>query len=79
LGEFIFKIQKRIPSVIMSYSMRDCCCELFRGLNILLLLSQYIFPLHSFIIQNGDQFLINLKIQDINRDIILIYIHLHHI
>jgi len=36
----IFKIQKRMLCVIMSYGRRDSCCELFRQLNILPLKSQ---------------------------------------
>lgn len=45
-SKIIFKIQKRIPSVIMSYGRRDSLCELFRHLNILPLQSQHTFCLH---------------------------------
>ena len=58
----IFGIQKRTVRVIMSSGMRDCCCELLRQLNILLLQSQYVFSLLLYIIKNTDQFLSNSEV-----------------
>jgi len=62
----IFKIQERIIRVIMSSGRRDCCCELLRRLNIVLLQSQYMFSLLLFIIKNRNQFLSNLEVRGIN-------------
>jgi hypothetical protein len=45
----------------MSCGKRDSCHELFRQLYILLLHSQYIFSLRSFIIQIRDQFSIQFE------------------
>jgi hypothetical protein len=50
----------------MSPGKRHSCHEFFRQLNILLLQSQYIFSLLSFIIKNTDQSLSNTEVQDIH-------------
>jgi len=62
----IFKVQKRIITVITTFGRRDSCSELFRQLNILPLQSECILSLHLFIIKSRDQFLSNSEVQDIN-------------
>src|SRR5215510_15084503 len=55
----LFKMQKRVIRIIMGYGYRESCSELFKELKILLLSSQYIFPILLFIVNNRDYFVKN--------------------
>jgi hypothetical protein len=46
----IFKLQKRAIRIIMNAGNKESCRELFKKLNILLLLSQYILSLLLFVV-----------------------------
>jgi hypothetical protein len=60
-NKIIFKIKKRIIRVIMNSSSRNCCCDLFKKLNILLPQSQYLISLLLFVIKNRDYLDLILK------------------
>ena len=68
----IFKIQTRtiiiiiIIIIIMNAVSSDSCHPLFKKLNILLLYSQYIFSLSTFVVKNKDAFKSNFAIHSIN-------------
>jgi hypothetical protein len=59
------KIQKRIMRDVMCSSSRDSCHAFFLNLEVLPLLSQYIFPLLLFA-KNRELFTPNSDIQNIN-------------
>jgi len=61
----IFKIQKRIM-ILTNNSKRDSCRPIFKQLQILTLPSQYIYSLLVFVIKNGDLFLFNSEIHNLN-------------
>ena len=48
----IFKLQKKIIRIIMGVGIRVSCREFFKILNILPLISQYIFCLPFFMVNN---------------------------
>ena len=62
----IFKIQKKIISIITNKSKRDFCRHLFKQLQILTLPSQYIFSLLVFVAKHRDLFLSNSNVHNIN-------------
>jgi hypothetical protein len=62
----IFKMQKRVIRIIMGHGNRDCCRNLFKELKILPFISQYIFSLLIFVVNNRDEFLINSENHSIN-------------
>jgi hypothetical protein len=62
----IFRMQKRVIRIIMGHGNRDCCRNLFNELKILPFISQYIFSLLVFVVNNRDQFLINSEMHSIN-------------
>jgi type IV secretory pathway VirB3-like protein len=62
----IFKMQKRVLRILVGIGYRDSCRELFKGLKILTLSSQYIFSLLLFVIQNRGHFASNSAFHDIN-------------
>jgi hypothetical protein len=66
LSDSIFKIQKRIIRVITNSGRRDSCRELYKKLQILVHLSQYIFSLPVFVNKNRSCFTSNSEIHDIN-------------
>jgi hypothetical protein len=77
-----FKMQKRIVRIMMGCNNRVSCRNFFRGLGILPLISQYIFLLILFVVENKiflhwiQNFL--LKVQDkliifINPQLIILY------
>jgi len=66
LSNNIFKIQKRIIRIITNKGKRDSCQNLYKQLQILTLLSQYIFSLLIFVANHRDLFLSNSEIRDIN-------------
>ena len=57
----IFKIQKRAIRIIMGRKSRDSCRNLFKELKILPFVSQYIFSLLLFVINNKNYFITNLE------------------
>jgi hypothetical protein len=66
LSDSIFKIQKRIIRVTTNTGRCDSCRELYKKLQILPLLSQYIFSLLVFVNKNRSFFMSNSEIHDIN-------------
>ena len=62
----IFKIQKRIIRIFMGIGIRDSHGEIFKILNILPLISQYIFSLLLFAVNIKNQFRINSEVHNIN-------------
>ena len=62
----IFKLQKGIIGIIVGVIIRDSCREVFELWNILTLMSQYIFTLLLFVVNNNNQFWVNSEIRNIN-------------
>lgn len=62
----IFKLYNRIIRIIMGADITDSCRELFKTLNILSPISQYIFCLLLFVVTNKNIFRMNLEIHRIN-------------
>jgi hypothetical protein len=58
----IFRLQKRAIRIITNSGSRESCRELFKKMEILPLLSQFIFSLLLFIVNNKDQFRSNSEI-----------------
>jgi len=50
----------------MGSSRRDSCCKVFKNLEVLPLLSQYIFSLLLFVVKNRELFRPNSDVQNIN-------------
>jgi len=61
----IFRLQKKIIGIMMGCRSTDSCKKLF-NLEILHLLSQYIFTILLFMIRNKSHFQVNSEIQQIN-------------
>jgi len=62
----IFKIQKRVITIITNSRMRDSCRELFKKLEILPLYSQYIFSISIFVIKNKHLFYTNNQTHNVH-------------
>jgi hypothetical protein len=62
----IFKIQKRVITIIINARNRDSCHQLFKNLKILPLKSQYIFSLLLFVAKNRDLYESNSEFYNIN-------------
>jgi len=62
----IFRMQKRIVSIMVGVRNRDSCREYFRRLKILPLQSQYLLSLLLFVAENIDHFRFNSKIHGFN-------------
>jgi hypothetical protein len=62
----IFKLQNRIIRIVMGADITDSCRELFKTLNILSPISQYIFPLVLFVVNNKNKCRMNSEIHSIN-------------
>ena len=76
----IFKLQTRIIRIIMGVQIRDSCREFFKILNILPLISQYIFSLLLFVVNNKNQCYMTFEIHNINtRNISDLYQPLSHL
>ena len=64
----IFRMQKRVVRIMMGYENRVSCSNLFRKLEILHFVSQYILLLMLFVVKNKNLFTwiwrITLKVQD---------------
>jgi hypothetical protein len=65
-GNRIFKLQKRVIRIITGVGNRDSCRELFKNVKILTLVSQYIYSLVIFIIENRDYHTCNYDIHNRN-------------
>jgi hypothetical protein len=55
----IFRLQKRVVRIITGVGNRDSCRELFKNLKILTLVSQYIYSVVIFIIENRSEYICN--------------------
>ena len=62
----VFRLQERVIRIITYSRPRDSCRQLFKILGILPLMSQYIFSLLLFIVNNKALFQINSEIHSIN-------------
>jgi len=65
-GNSIFKLRKRIIGIILGVRIRDLCREFLKLLNILPLISQYVFSLLLFVVNNNNQLWMNSEICNIN-------------
>jgi hypothetical protein len=52
-------MQKRVIRIMMGCWYRESCRELFKELKILTLVSQYIFSLLMFVVNNSEYFVLN--------------------
>jgi hypothetical protein len=48
----VFRLQKRIISVVTNAKTRDSCRDLFKNLKIFLMYSQYIYSIILFVVNN---------------------------
>jgi hypothetical protein len=62
----IFKLQKRVIRIITGVTNRDSCRELFKNFKILTLVSQYIYFVVIFIIENCNDYICNYDIHKSN-------------
>jgi len=62
----VFRIQKKAIRIIMGHGNKESCRNLFRELNILPLMSQYILSLLTFVSNNKEQYFANSEIHNIN-------------
>ena len=62
----VFKLQKRVIRIITGKKNRGSCRELFKNLKIHTLISQYIFSVVCFVINNQNEFISNSEIHSIN-------------
>jgi hypothetical protein len=62
----IFRLQKRVVIIITDVSNRDSCQELLKNLKILTLVSQYIYSVVIFIIENRNDYICNYDIHKRN-------------
>jgi len=59
-------MQKRAIRIIMGHGNRESCRNVFKKLNILPLMSQYILSLLTFVSNNKEQYFRNSEIHNIN-------------
>jgi hypothetical protein len=69
----IFCMQKKAITITEGCGNRVTCRKLFKKLKILLLMSQYLLSLLTFIVQNKNLFSTNIKNYNITLDIEIIY------
>jgi hypothetical protein len=62
----VFRMQKKAIRIIMGHGNRESCRNLFKELNILPLMSQYILSLLTFVLNNKEQYFTNSEIHNIN-------------
>jgi len=62
----VFRMQKKAIRIITGCGNRESCRNLFKELNILLLMSQYILSLLTFVSNNREQYFANSEIHNIN-------------
>jgi hypothetical protein len=61
----VFRMQKKAIRIIMGCGNRESCRNLFKELNILPLMLQYIFSLLTFVSNNREQYFANSEIHNI--------------
>jgi hypothetical protein len=61
----VFRMKKKIK-IIMGCGSRESCRNLFKDVNILPLISQYILSLLTFVSNNRDQYFTNSELHNIN-------------
>jgi hypothetical protein len=71
----IFKMQKRIVRIILGCNNRVSCRNFFKMLGILPLISQYIFLLMLFVVENKNFFTLNSEIYTKVQDKLIIFIN----
>ena len=62
----VFQLQKRVNRIITDSRPKDSCKQLFKKLGILPFMSQYIFSLSLFIVNNKTLLKMNSEIHSIN-------------
>jgi len=62
----VFRMLKKAIRIIMGPGNREACRNLFKELNILSLMSQYILSLLTFVSNNREQYFVNSEIHNIN-------------
>ena len=62
----VFRMQKKAIGIIMGSGNRESCRNLFKELNILPLMSQYILSLLTFVSNNREQYFANSEIHNMN-------------
>ena len=62
----VFRMQKKAIRIIMGRGNRESCRNLFKELNILPLMSQYVLSLLTFLSDNREWYFANCKIHNIN-------------
>jgi hypothetical protein len=62
----VFRMQKEAIRIIMGHGNKESCRNLFKELNILPLMSQYILSLLTFVSSNREQYFANSEIHNIN-------------
>jgi hypothetical protein len=62
----VFRMHKKAIRIIMGRGNRESCRNLFKELNILPLMSQYILSVLTFVSNNRDQYFANSEIHNIN-------------
>jgi hypothetical protein len=62
----LFRLQKRVSIIITNSRNTDSCRELFKKLQVLPLISQYIFSLLLFVVKNREQLKFNSEIHNNN-------------
>ena len=61
-----FRMQKKAIRIITGCGNRESCRNLFKELNILQLMSQYILSLLTFVSNNREQYFANSEVHNIN-------------
>jgi hypothetical protein len=72
-------MQKKAIRIIMGCGNKESCRNLFKELNILPLMSQYILSLLTFVSNNREQYFANFEIHNIIPGTIITYTYLGHI
>jgi hypothetical protein len=62
----VFRMEKMAIRIIMGHGNIESCRNLFKELNILSLMSQYILSLLTFVSNSRDQYFANSEIHNIN-------------
>jgi hypothetical protein len=72
----VFRMQKRAVQLMMGSSYRESWRDLFKELGILPLISQYIYSLMMFVIQNREKFVTNKDYYELKtRQDLTLHIH----
>ena len=62
----VFRMQKKAIRIIMAHGNKESCRNLFKELDILPLMSQYILSLFTFVSNNREEYFANSEIHNIN-------------